>query len=171
VHVAFHPACGRLDGRGNQRPCQRNSGLFYRPIRIAGLTATSTCCSATVKERSHLGPATLLPGPLTGDDYAPMHGPGHTKALTSIWDLVDGFAFRITLPALLPCALLVGHTGPAALVNTEITAAAPPVVFTSLPVSFTIGPDRGAAPSVAKPIAAFVILHTTALRHVLRPGA
>jgi hypothetical protein len=110
-----------------------------------------------------LGPGTLFHKSFTGSRGAT--GPEstyHTIALASVWDIVDGFAFRITLPARCMRALLVGDARPATPVNTEITAA-PPVRFTTLPVSFMIGPDRSASPSIAKSIAALVLLRAAAL--------
>ena len=80
-----------------------------------------------------------------------------------------GLAFRI-LHIVRPFALRIRYAGPASPINTRKEAALA-VPFTSLPQREVPCPDRGAASSIAKPVAALVVLRATALRHVLRPGA
>jgi hypothetical protein len=69
-----------------------------------------------------------------------------------------------------PRALRVRYTGPVTPINTGKVTIMETVPFTTLSVLQGRGPDRGAATSVAKPVAAFAIVRATALRHVRRPG-
>jgi hypothetical protein len=70
-----------------------------------------------------------------------------------------------------PRALRIRYAGPVTPVNTGTGAIIRTVRFTSLSVLQGRGPDRGAAPSIAKPIAALAIVRATTLRHVLGPGS
>jgi hypothetical protein len=76
-------------------------------------------------------------------------------------------------------ALLVGHAGPAAPLEADPIA---PVAYeprvmryfavdTVLSEPFATGPDRGAASSVAIPIAALAVVRAVALRHILGPSS
>src|SRR5687767_3486237 len=65
-----------------------------------------------------------------------------------------------------PCTLRIRYTRPITPVNTGKGAA---VLFTRLSVLRYVGPDCCAATSVAKAIAALVVLLATALRHVFGP--
>ena len=65
-----------------------------------------------------------------------------------------------------PRTLRVRHAGPKTPVNTKKATEVP---FTRLSVLRYIGPDSGAAASVAKAIAALVVLLATTLRHVFGP--
>jgi hypothetical protein len=67
-----------------------------------------------------------------------------------------------------PRTLRIRYTRPITPVNTG-KGAAVGGPFTWLSVLRYIGPDRGAAASVAKAIAALTVLLATALRHVLGP--
>jgi hypothetical protein len=67
-------------------------------------------------------------------------------------------------------ALRIRHAGPATPVDAG-KVGAPLVRITSLSVSQARGPDRGAATSVAKAVAALAIVCATACRHVLGPGS
>jgi hypothetical protein len=118
--------------------------LLFRPLRKGG--------SRSVRIYTTTDDTTALVS--TGD-------PG----VRSAFGISNGI-FRFTSPL----ALRIRHAGPATPVNTG-EVVAPLVAITSLSVLLVPGPDRGAATSVAKAIAALTIACATARRHVLGPGS
>jgi hypothetical protein len=117
-------------------------------------------------------PAALSLGVLRGQDSrsAPSYsGPNDTAALVITGGKGVRRAFRILIVDR-QRALRIRHAGPATPVDTG-KVAAPLVRVTSLSVSQARRPDRGAAASVAKAVAALVIVRATACRHVLGPGS
>lgn len=60
---------------------------------------------------------------------------------------------------------------PVAQVPLDLMARHRPAIDTSLSVPFVAGPDGGAVPPVAKPIAALAIVRAIAIRHILRPSS
>jgi hypothetical protein len=74
----------------------------------------------------------------------------------------------------------VGHAGPATPLKANsralcgiglIRRRCRPAVHTSLSEPLVAGPDDGAAPSIAKPIPALVVVRAVAIRHILRPSS
>ncbi len=98
-------------------------------------------------------------------------------ALSTMAPLWGGDASGIRKAALFH-ALLVRLAGPAtpleadpvAQVLQDVRATHRPSIDTPLSIPFATGPDGGAVPSVAKPIAALGVVRAIAIRDVLRPN-
>jgi hypothetical protein len=166
-------ASGKLEGRGKwPLACGKAVGLPIRwPFARSDRQAPTPegPCAQRRAGKANLW-AQILRIHRTG---APNRRANRAHALARAWDKRVNAACYIGFPfdsVALPITLSLRHAGPAAPVDTG-TVAAVVVLFTSQSVTCIAGPDRGAAPAVAKPVTALAVVRATALGHVLGPGS
>jgi hypothetical protein len=135
---------------------------------LDAMTAEQITLDLPGESRARTG---LLLGLLRGGSWRGLafDGSSNTPAFTRTRDVGVGDADWIFLVAY-PRTLRIGYTRPATPVNAGIEDAVV-VFFTLHAIPCVTGPEWGAAISVAKPIAALVILRASAVRHVFGPGS